>query len=204
MRTVHGIDYDTPSDPIPRNHSSAPSKTQRLKLYVKSKPPQNNGRGGGSGDAEVDDDATICTGTDVDADPLPALPFDYPPDLGFTKEELAMRPDQLFRLVRRQLHWTEEENKALCEEVKMLIIKRKKEWQAKELILANMMEAELATAVHHGVDIGQVINLKDDLPYPMLPMSGPTPWYRIVDSEARDEAPDGGNGGDRASATQES
>lgn len=57
--------------------------------------------------------------------------------------------------------------------------KRKKEWQAKELVLANVMESELATAVSKDKDHEKVIALKDDLPHPMLPIVGETPWYRV-------------------------
>lgn len=190
MRTVHGTEALRPSDPVPRNHSAAPPKPQRLKLIVNSKPPPSDERGGGSGDADIDDDATICTTTDIDPDTLPALPFEYPPDVKFTDEELSMRPDQLFKLLRRRIHWSEEDGSELRDELEALEAKRKEEWQAKELVLANVMEAELANAVNCGVDIDKVMSLKDDLPHPMLPISGQTPWFRIVEPEARSQMPE--------------
>lgn len=200
MRTVHETEALRPSDPVPRALASAP-KPQRLKLIVSSKPPNNNDeRAIGSGDADVDDDATICTTSDVDPDMLPALPFEYPPDMKFTNDELSMRPEQLFKLIRRQLHWAEEDGMRLQREIKTLEEKRKKEWQAKELVLANVMEAELANAISRGVDLDSVISLKDDLPHPMLPISGETPYYRIVEPEPIDEELEK-NGGPRAQET---
>ncbi|MCJ1484663.1 hypothetical protein MMC06_004836 [Schaereria dolodes] len=177
MRTVHETEALRPSDPIPRYHSAAQVKPQRLKLIVNAKPPSgpNNGEA-----PEADDDATICTGTDIDPEYPPIAPFEYPPDINFTEEELSLTPDRLLSLVRRQVHWIEEENKEFGEEVKALEIKRKEEWQAKELVLANVMEAELAVAHDKGQDFEKIFKLKDDLPPRMLPYSGQTPWYRIV------------------------
>lgn len=185
MRTVHETEALRPSDPIPRNHSAAQVKPQRLKLIVNSRPPNDEQ---GNGDGDVDDDATIYSTTDIDPEaPLP-LPFEYPLDVHFTEEELSMPPDHLFKLLRRQVHWAEEDGSELRLEIEALQGKRKEEWQAKELVLANLMEAELATAVDKGEDHDKVMALKDDLPHPMLPMSGATPWYRIPQPEAAEES----------------
>ncbi len=95
-----------------------------------------------------------------------------------------MRPDQLFALLRRRVHWAEDEGAKLREELEALEAKRKEEWQAKELVLANVMEAELANAFQHcGADMNSVLSLKEDLPHPMLPIEGQTPWYRIESDE---------------------
>ena len=171
MRTVHETEALRPSDPVPKNYSSIPLKPQRLKLIVNSKPRED-----GSGTPDVDDDATIYTNTDVEAEFLP--PFQYPNDVQFTEEEIAMPPDQLFKLLRRQVHWAEEDGSDLKDEVQILEAKRKEEWQAKELVLANVMEAELAKAVDNGVDLVHLNKLLEDLPQPILPLSGPQPWYR--------------------------
>lgn len=191
MRTVHETEALRPSDPVSRNHPLAPAKPQRLKLIVNSKPPPSDERGG-SGDADVDDDATICTTTDIDPETLPALPFEYPPDVKFTDEELSMRPDHLFKLLRRKIHWAEADGSELRDELEALEAKRKEEWQAKELVLANVMEAELAKAVdcEVDIDIDRVMKLKDDLPHPMLPITGETPWFRIVEPEPRNPVPE--------------
>ena len=187
MRTVHETEALRPSDPIPRNHSTVPSKPQRLKLIVNSKPPpDSNSRGGGSGNTSIDDDATMCETTSLDLEPLPStssIPFEYPPDVQFSSEELSMRSDQLFALLRRRVRWAEDDGAELREDLEALETRRKEEWQAKELVLANVMEAELANAVRCEVDIENVMSLKDDLPHPMLPMEGQTPWYRIPAEE---------------------
>ena len=173
MRTVHETEALRPSDPVPKNYSSIPPKPQRLKLIVHSKP-----RDEGNGDTEVDDDATIYSNTDAENDDPPAAPFEYPADVQFTEEELDMPPDRLFKLLRRQIHWSEEDGSDLQDEIRSLEAKRKGEWIAKELILANLMEAEIATAHDKGEHPETVQKLAEDLPLPMLPISGPLPWYR--------------------------
>ena len=96
-----------------------------------------------------------------------------------------MRPDRLFALLRRRVHWAEDDGVKLREELEALEAKRKEEWQAKELVLANVMEAELANAFRDGgADIESVLALKEDLPHPMLPIEGQTPWYRLESEEA--------------------
>lgn len=102
-----------------------------------------------------------------------------------------MRPDQLFALLRRRVHWAEDDGAELRDELEALEAKRKEEWQAKELVLANVMEAELAYAVDRGVNMDNFINLQDDLPHPMLPMEGQPPWYRLPGPEVVDPEPQG-------------
>lgn len=181
MRTVHETEALRPSDPVPRNHSSAPSKPQRLKLIVNPKPLPDSS-------ASIDDDATIYTSNSPELEsirPAPSHPFAYPADIHFTAEEASMRPDRLFALLRRRVHWAEDDAVKLREELEALEVKRKEEWQAKELVLANVMEAELANAFRDGgADIESVLALKEDLPHPMLPIEGQTPWYRLESEEA--------------------
>lgn len=191
MRTVHETEALRPSDPVPKNHTGATFKPQRLKLIVNSKPPHSDNRGGESGDASVDDDATIGATSDINPDTFPALPFEYPPDIHFVEDELSMRPDELYKLLRRQVHWAQEEGLELRREAEALEKKRKEMWQAKELVLANLMEAELSNAHLWGVDHDKVIKMRDDLlPHPMLPMSGQTPWYREEETVAEDKEPE--------------
>lgn len=175
MRTVHETEALRPSDPVPKNYSSIPPKPQRLKLIVNSKP-----RDEGNGDTEMDDDATIDSNTDAENDGPPAAQFEYPADVQFTEEELEMSPDRLFKLLRRQIHWSQEDGSDLHDEIQSLEAKRKEEWIAKELVLANLMEAELATAHDKGEHPETVQKLAEDLPLPMLPIAGPLPWYRYA------------------------
>ena len=177
MRTVHETEALRPSDPVPKGYGSIAPKPTKLKLLVK---PQLRDDGNSNGDAEVDDDATIYTNTDVEMENIPGPPFEYPEDVPFTGEELSMPPDQLFRLLRRQVHWAVEEGNELREEVKALEEKKKREWMAKELVLANVMEAELAHAHEKGESDKNIQQIVQDLPQPILPLSGPPPWYRMT------------------------
>ena len=173
MRTVHETEALRPSDPVPKNYSSIPPKPQRLKLIVNSKPREE-----GNGDTEIDEDATVDSNTDAENEDPPAAPFEYPADVQFTEEELDMPPDRLFKLLRRQIHWSEEDGSDLQDEIRSLEAKRKDEWISKELILANVMEAEIATAHDRGESPRVVQKLAEDLPFPMLPIPVPLPWYR--------------------------
>lgn len=178
MRTVHETEALRPSDPIPRSHSQAQVKPQRLKLIVNAKPP---GRAVTNGDINGIDDSTAANAiSDIEVEMQAIAPFEYPHELQFSEEELALSPDQLFRLLRRQIHWAQEEGQELKDEVETLEARRKEEWQSKELVLANLVEAELATAHTAKMDFDKIVKLKDELlPERMLPMAGQTPWYRF-------------------------
>ena len=180
MRTVHETEALRPSDPIPRSHSQAHVKPQRLKLIVNAKPPEREGINGEG--TEIDESATAVENSDVDNEP-PSLPaYEYPPDCGFTAEEIAMGPKRLYELLKLQARWTEQLHYDLKHAVDTLEAKRKEEWQSKELVLANVVEAELATAVETvvtGRDFDKIVKLTEELlPKPMLPLGG-TPWYRF-------------------------
>ena len=187
MRTVHETEALRPSDPVPRHHSAAGQKPQRLKLILNSKPP---GGSSNSADDNIERDLTMSPHSsvngDVATDNLPPLPFEYPADIAFTESELDMRPDQLFRLLRRQLAWSERDGRTLGEEVKVLEKKRRDEWTAKELVLANLMEAEAAAAVGHanGESERNIMRIvQEDLPGTPLPLRGEVPWYRALSEE---------------------
>ena len=175
MRTVHETEALRPSDPVPRNHSQAQIKPQRLKLIVSAKPP----------DQEKDDVTVDADAVTVNANNISQIPGQYPPDLAFDEEELAMASDQLYKLCRRQVHWSEQDGKKLKEECEELEAKFKKEWQSKELAMANLMEAELATAMEKGPSTEEeekIVGMMNALlPEKMLPITkGKTPWYRVV------------------------
>ena len=174
MRTVHETEALRPSDPVPRNHSSAGMKPQRLKLIVNAKPPEAEHD---RGDADVDDDATIGSNEENELE-IPLSEFQYPSDVEFTENERIMPIDQLYKLLRMQIHWSGEAGKELRKEVAELEGKQKDEWQAKELVLNNLYEAELANADSKNEDQKLVDDLAVDLPSRVLPMKGPTPWWR--------------------------
>ena len=185
MRTVHETEALRPSDPVPKNYSSIPPKPQRLKLILNAKPRSHSEA---NEDTEVDDNTSMYH-TDAEIDDMPAAPFTYPPDVQFTEEELGLPADQLYRLLRRQLHWTEEDGVELKEEVAALEAKRKTEWLSKELVLANVMEAELAFGHDRGEAPAKIQNHLMDLPQPILPMDGPQPWYRIMTVPVEEHVP---------------
>lgn len=168
MRTVHETEALRPSDPIPRGHPQAQLRPQKLKLTFKKGHGAENG-------TEIDEDTLLGDG---DAPP---------PDLKFTDEEWAMRPDLLFKLCRRQLHWSGQEGDRLKDECAELEEEFRREWYSKELVLANVVEAELGATIHEQQsEEGHVVEMvKHLLPNKMLPLSGQQPWYRAPINEQR-------------------
>ena len=176
MRTVHETEALRPSDPIPRNHSNPPSRPPRIKLILSARPPEARA----NGDDDTDDmdehgGRTSATGISNGSRPV-YISEPWPSDLQLTAEESGTAPHELFRLLRRQLHWAQEERHELRREVEALEKKKKREWQEKELLLENVMEAELA---HHSSGIDGMSNRSrlKLLPERGLPMTGPLPWY---------------------------
>merc|ERR1712093_244580 len=99
-RTVHETEALRPSDPIPKSMSAA-HKNQRLKLNVKAEQPE----GHLPGPAHVN-------GTTNGHGPLghPGWTSSYPVQLGFTAEEEARGPKELFFLLRNEIEWAQEES----------------------------------------------------------------------------------------------
>lgn len=205
MRTVHETETLRPSDPVPRSHAN--QKPQRIKLFVRDPPPpdgssnhleiplsspHSNGGGVGVGHLEnslaqipenaSDEDVTMNDDDDATLPPS-SSPSPYPSSMALSPTSASMPPSQLFRLLRRQVRWTEQENEALKQEVIGLEKKRKEEWTRKELVLLNVFEAEVSCAAAAGGDVNEVMRVGDDLPVPMLPISGKTPWYRVRDGQ---------------------
>ena len=126
MRTVHETEALRPSDPVPRNHSQAGVKPQKLKLTFKKGLNFENG-------VAADDDLVNGEGESNSKGG-----FVFPPDLQYTEEEQTLVPDYLFKLCRRQRHWSEQEGERLKQENADLEARYKEEWQKKELVLLNM------------------------------------------------------------------
>jgi hypothetical protein len=128
MRTVHETEALRPSDPIPK--SMQPMIKSRLKLSIKQQQSQN-------GVPHPLND--ITNGNDP-----PGWTSSYPVELGFTAEEEARGSKELYRLLRGQVHWAEEEGESLkiqCEELEEL---RKKEWLDKEVLLDQVIRNEVS------------------------------------------------------------
>lgn len=129
MRTVHETEALRPSDPIPKSMHPA-SKSSRLKLVIK--PSQNSANGLPSTIGHIN-------GTNP-----PGWTSSYPQDLGFTAEEEARGSEELWRLLRRQIHWAEEEGELLKRQHEAMEEQRKQEWVEKEILLDQVINNESA------------------------------------------------------------
>ncbi|KAL4868363.1 hypothetical protein BDV12DRAFT_169871 [Aspergillus spectabilis] len=143
MRTVHETEALRPSDPVPKRHdipSSAgtpvgtpASKLQRIKLKL-SYPPRDDAEQYSEG---INDDTA---GTeDLDEFEIP----EFHSDAGFDDHELEMTPLQLYRLLRRQIHWAEQEGAELRNDWEKIRPLRKQAWSEKESIVDDWIEAEV-------------------------------------------------------------
>ncbi|KAL9035158.1 MAG: hypothetical protein Q9180_005008 [Flavoplaca navasiana] len=181
-RTVHETDILKPSDPIPKGHSTSHWNVRptRLKLVCNAKPPASDNNDTPPSAHPIDPEEVPPPDREDDDATLPRTrsPSPMPEDLHFTDAELATEPYQLFRLLRRQVHWAEEQGKELGAECEALEKKRVEAFQRKELVLANTVEAELSLALARNEDSDLVDHWRKSLPTPMLPISGPMPWYR--------------------------
>ena len=143
MRTVHETEALRPSDPVPKNHN----------------PPHPNGTAGSQGTLrriKITMGGSKTTNGNPDLPTLPTdqpghvdmdtLPLDLPPwpaDLQFTPAELALPPSQLFRLLRRQLHWAQQERDQLRAEMESLDENRRNEWKATQLLVDDILSKEI-------------------------------------------------------------
>lgn len=107
-------------------------KTSRLKDMMK--PPQAHAEGHFAGP----------TNGTLNGDTPDGWTSSYPPELGLTAEEEARGPQELWRLLRRQLHWAEEETDSLKRQCEMLEELRKNEWTEKEILLDQTMKNEIS------------------------------------------------------------
>lgn len=130
MRTVHETEALRPSDPIPK--SMQPAKTsRRLKLNLKALQSQHE-------EPHPEEPNGVTNG-----DTTSEWTSSYPPELGFTPEEEAQGPDELWRYLRRQLVWVEEDSEILkrqCDEMEQV---RQKEWAEKEVLLNQVIQNEI-------------------------------------------------------------
>lgn len=130
MRTVHETEALRPSDPIPKSMQPA-NKNSSLKSALK---PLHD-RFVGSPDPTHDRDSRSAS--------HPTNLNQYPDDLKFSTAELKRSPKELWRLLRRQLHWAEEEADALKRELEVVEAVSKKEWKEKELLLDQVVKNEI-------------------------------------------------------------
>ena len=171
-------DADVKSAGISEENQPTTGRTQKLKLVLNASSKSS---------PSTPDIANGTTG--APQSPLSPSQRDevfgaFPADLEFTTEELDMRRDKLFRLLRRQVKWAEEEGQILQKEIEELEKARRTEWAQKEVIFTNLMEAEAARAEQRGVllevDEKTVSNMLEyaDKDAKKLPLKGDVPWYR--------------------------
>ncbi|KAJ5714070.1 Zinc finger C2H2 [Penicillium malachiteum] len=151
MRSVHEIDSlrqaeakahaaananSTPTVSIAPSVTGTPaSKLQRIRLKL-SHPHK---------DGEADHPDQIIS---MSAAPLPepdvedTMP-ELGPELGLEPHELAMPPRELYRLLRRQIHWAENEGSELRAEWELLQPRRERAWREKDAVFDDLIEAEL-------------------------------------------------------------
>jgi hypothetical protein len=127
MRTVHETEALRPSDPIPKGMQPA-GKQSRIKTAGKSPQPPADGHAQNG----------TANGGDV-----PGWTSSFPVELGFTAEEEARGSEELWRLLRRQIHWAEEEGELLKRQSEALEELRKKEWTEKEVLLDQVIRGEV-------------------------------------------------------------
>lgn len=144
MRTVHETEALRPSDPVPKSMQPL-NKNMRLKLIVKNPsanatPTSNSPSPEGEGAAPLSPRTASAQDQNADISNTPLTPFETSL---FTPEELAMGPYALYRLLRRQLKWAEEESEALKRECEMAEAIRKSEWLAKEVLLQQVIKDEV-------------------------------------------------------------
>ncbi|KAF2722719.1 hypothetical protein K431DRAFT_283545 [Polychaeton citri CBS 116435] len=81
----------------------------------------------------------------------PGFMIHYPSDVKFTSWENGIPADQLMRLLRRQVHWAQEENEKLKRECDGLEQIRRDEFDRKELLFDAYMEYELVRGKRLGL-----------------------------------------------------
>jgi hypothetical protein len=214
MRTVHETEALRPSDPVPKHHSSNPvNNRQRLKLVLNSgdkKLSQEKGStpGSPSSHSHPPNSATVPPAPASDGDyahnnviylqdlaslNAPTM-VQFPPDIDFTHEELRLPAPELFKLLRRQLLWATQDGEQLRAEAEVLEKQRKEEWEAKELLVENYMEAQVAAELRRRAEQGlpdfealQQIQ-EDVVPARKLRISskdGKQPWWRDPNAQLR-------------------
>lgn len=203
MRTVHEPE---PAKGAPGAVNETPSSKKSLKIKL------TNGSGTGKAPPTPQDMGPTHDedGNEVDPSPAndnityipahhpitgqPGFMIHYPPDIHFTAWESSITADQLMRLLRRQVHWAQQEGDALKQEIEQMEAQRREEWTLKEVLLEGVLEADLANAEKHqllrNVD-GRVKEAmrRDALPAKKLEWTGGEPSWRRSGDEMDVEMP---------------
>ncbi|KAK2799297.1 hypothetical protein FQN51_006974 [Onygenales sp. PD_10] len=130
IRTVHEEALRISDHTAKGASTTAPGAAKPPRIKLKLSQPTKEG----SNDGDKSDIAK-------DSDPS-SVPY-LGPELGFDEHELSMAPDQLCRLLRRQIHWAEQESAQLREDWEAIEPMRREAWRDKELIFDDVIAAEL-------------------------------------------------------------
>jgi hypothetical protein len=137
MRTVHETEALRPSDPIPKSMQPQLAKGSNTRLKIVIKNPGN--RPHGESQSPGPERPTDLTAIAADQDGLTPLTAEQ----GFTPDELKLGSKELWRLLRRQVHWAEEEQESLKQQLEMMNELRDKEWLEKEILLDQVINNEM-------------------------------------------------------------
>jgi hypothetical protein len=133
MRTVHETEALRPSDPIPKSmQPSAKTSSRRLKLIHKAS------------QISPDEDSSATANGDINGHASIDWSSAYPAELGLTSDEEARGTEQLYKHLRRELIWTEEESEQLKRQADELETIRKREWMEKEVLLDQFVTNEIS------------------------------------------------------------
>lgn len=153
MRTVHEAEALRPLEFLPKGSNNLPilggpgasgtatpaSKLQRIKLKL-SHPPRDDAS---ESAAEEHPPAAAAPTIDDSLDDVDIDLPEYGPEIGFDDHELSLPPQDLYRLLRRQIHWAEKEGKDLRAEWDRTKPKRKQSWLEKEAVFDDVIDAEM-------------------------------------------------------------
>ncbi|KAK2626967.1 hypothetical protein QTJ16_004142 [Diplocarpon rosae] len=134
-RTVHETEALRPSDPIPKSMSAA-QKSQRMKMNNKGERTQSEGNIPGLSNENGSANGHTPLGA-------PVWTSSYPAELGFTAEEEARGPKELYYLLRKQIGWAEEEAEKLKVHGEAMEEMRKNEWLEKEILLDHVQDVDV-------------------------------------------------------------
>ncbi|BCR86866.1 C2H2-type zinc finger protein [Aspergillus chevalieri] len=146
MRTVHEAEAlrplealkGTTSLPVIGGPTATPaSKLQRIKLKL-SQPPRDD-----ASESAAEEHPPAVPTIDNDLGDIDIDLPEYGPEIGFDEHELSLPPRDLYRLLRRQIHWAEKEGENLRAEWERTIPKRKQSWLEKESVFDDVIDAEL-------------------------------------------------------------
>ncbi|KAL5596978.1 hypothetical protein BROUX41_006349 [Berkeleyomyces rouxiae] len=131
MRTVHQTEDLRPSDPVPKSHLSGGPNSRKVKIILKT-PTSTTGN-----DESMLDESLLLE--DLDGDQFTQLSEEE-----FSKDELDMPLEKLFRRCRLQLRWSQEEGEELQKEIQLMEEMYKREWLDKEVLLTQVIQSETA------------------------------------------------------------